>query len=232
MLIEDLNQLIVSIKVDFYQRLIEGEIEKAKESLFFIVGYAYDFQNKWLNEKRDITNVDINKINDANNIITELCNKINELNILSKKDLQNLRNKEFTEDPKNWKVLLTEEFESIVNKILELIDVTKENILAIEKEKQQKRILIQYTKQYIEFKTSRSSDEQEIINKTEEKIRIYLEKKIYMKGITDKILTGPWKGYLHSQLSGKLGYYRIIYSYEKNTLKFIIIGTKKELGIN
>ena len=38
MLIEDLNQLIVSIKVDFYQRLIKGDVERAKESLFFIVG--------------------------------------------------------------------------------------------------------------------------------------------------------------------------------------------------
>lgn len=232
MLIDDLNQLVVSIKVDFYQRLINGDVEKAKESLFFIVGYSYDFQNKWLNEKRNLPHIDTNKIINTDNIMTELYNKINELNVFSKKQLQNLRNKEFTEDPKTWKILLTEEFESIVNEILELINITKEKLSSIEKERQQKRILIQYTKQYIEFKTSRSSDEQEIIKKTEEKIRIYLEKKIYMKGVTDKILTGPWKDYLHSQLSGKLGYYRIVYLYEKNTLKFIIIGTKKELGIN
>ena len=233
MLSDDFKILLDSINKGFYSRLISGEIRKAKDTLNFIILSSKNIIENWANEKEDFENIDISDTQKLDEIIKIVVQKFTDLYNNASSQLFGLEDEEFRKDSETYKELLEREFKPKVKEISDLISAA--NLLFEKLNKERKRQSLPpfvYLKKYLEKKEKFDAKEQEIIDFTERKILFFLSRNIFNHKITGVINTGKWKNHRHAWLSGTLGDYRIVYSWENGRVIFETIGTHKEIGIN
>ncbi len=230
-LLNTLKGLRRAISDDFYKKLLEGKISDAKNTLRFIRDSMQNIMTEWYLIRKNLGILNPEETKNLGDLILAFQNKIDKIDNLLIINLQSLTDKDFENEPELWRTLLAEEFGQIIDECLSIIKLIKEKLSIIESSKK-KLFAPVHLPQYVKLKKNFSKDQIRTIDKTEEKIIYYLSQKIFVKKVTDKILTGPWAGHLHAWLTGTLGYYRIIYSLEGKTVTFETIGRKNDLGID
>lgn len=215
---------------DFYRRLLNGDIEKAKASSNYISNLVSNIQNE-LARKIATTN-DENIIN----LRRELQEKFADWKLLVEKELEGISNKDFEEDPVTWRKLFEDSFKELTNKlsliIQRLCSLINEDLRDISSSQQTQGTP---TENYNNIKYNKKvySNNLSIINDVETKIRERISLRDYNnKKITGEIKSGPWKGFRHAHLPMPLGDHRIVYKVEGKNVIFHNIDTHKNLGIS
>jgi hypothetical protein len=221
---------------DFYKYLLQGRIRDAKKSFEFVRKTVNALQEE-ISEKTDVfeaVNADKTKafVASWNSFLSIFANMMN----AAKQNLEDLSDEEFAKSPETWRGLLEGEFKQPVKDLLDIILAMLSLIHDLENPKKEINLPpFEYTKKYLELKASVPvyAQNSKIIDRIETKIRIYVgQNRLFVKGVTDRILTGAWKGYLHAYLPSPIGDHRIVFSWDGKKGVFAIIGKHQELGIN
>lgn len=233
MLIDDLNQLIVSIEVDFYQRLINGDMKKARASSDYITSLILEIQKNLVQKIKMTTDPDI--VGGLVSINNDLRENFTKWKALVDEDLKGISGKDFQEDPKSWYELLKDTFQKPTDQLLIVVTRLCALINKLERLNTEEYIEGIPTEHYNEIKFGRKvyANNLKIINGVEKKIceRISIGD-FNNRKITGKIQSGPWKDCLHAYLPMPLGDHRIVYNIDKKKVIFLAIGTHKGLGIS
>ena len=227
-LLDTLENLGDLIKNNFYENLLKGNINEARKTACYITSLMPAI-NKELN---DIAKT-IKEPDAARDFVVtrkELQEKFIGFISLVDKELKNIDNKTFQEDPVLWKELLKETFSDITNQLWMII----EKLIQIVNREKEKEMRL-YTKKYTNIKSRVKAyiDNQDKINKIEYKIIEQIaNNNLKNPKITGRIKSGPWKGFYHAHLPMPLGDHRIVYSWNDKKILFCMIGTHKELEIS
>ena|GEM_PF-4777905 len=234
--ISELKLLRNQLKNGFYNRLINGDIKKAKITLEFIFK-SFNELNKLI--PQIVLKLDAGSAKQLAGSWQALKIKFYEFQALTEKEL-NITEELFNKDPAVWKELLSSIFKSKVNELCSLLQST-DDLFKAQAEVKEQLPCFKYSPKYAKQKERNNlySQYENMINRMESKLQIFIAesiknkgKIIEKKGISKVIQTGGWKGCYHANLSKPLNDHRIVYSFDGKTVKFEIIGTHKQLGID
>ena len=234
--INELNVLKEQLQTGFYKRLINGKIKEAKDSLKFIFAVFREL-NKIIPEF--ILNLEEDSANQLNFLWQTFKISFYEFQALAEKELS-ITEQTFNEDPEVWKELLSSTFKK---KIEELSSLLKNmmNLSKVQTKLKEKLPPFEYSPKYArqKEKDNRYSQNKNVINRVESKIRAFISESIETNGriverkrISEVIQTGDWKGRYHAYLPKPMNDHRIVYSSNGKIVRFEIMGTHKELGIS
>ena len=232
-LLDVLEKLEDIIKNNFYENLLKGNINGAKKT----TGYMASLMPAINKELNDIAkNLKEHEIaGDFEVTRKELQKKFIELISLIDKELKNIDNKIFQEDPALWQGLLKETFQEPTTIIIINIHKLYDFFAKLKKISTEESVPSVATEQYkkIKYKKKVYSDNLSTIYKAERKIcRTIFLGNFYNRKITGKIKSGPWEKFYHIHLPMPLGDHRIVYLWDGKQVIFYTIGTHKELGIS
>ncbi len=236
MKINELKTLKEQLQTGFYKRLINGKIKEAKDSLKFIFA-AFRELNKII--PKLIKKLEEDSANQLNILWQKFKNLFYEFQALAEKELS-ITEQTFNEDPEVWKELLSSTFKRKIDELNSLLDNIN-NILEVSVSAEEPFPLLEYSPKYAQQKEkdNRYSQYENVINRVESKIQTFIAESIKTKGriierkrISEVIQTGDWKGGYHAYLPEPMGNHRIVYSWNGKIVRFEIIGTHKQLGID
>lgn len=125
-LLELISKLSQVIEEDFYKRLLNGDIEKAKASSNFSSSLTLDIQ-KELVRIIETTN-DENVKEDLIDTVRELQEKFAEWKSLVDRELKGISDEDFEKDPGTWRMLFEDTFKEPTNKLLAILNKLHKSI--------------------------------------------------------------------------------------------------------
>lgn len=234
-LLELISKSLQVIEEDFYKRLLNGGIEKAKASSNFSSSFILDIQKELV--KIIIITNDENVKEDLINTARELQQKFAEWKSLVDRELKGVSDKDFEKDSGTWRSLLEDMLKDPTNKLSITLNRLYKLIYDFkEREKDKEEIADRrYENKYKKTKFGKNVY-LENLDKIEE-VEDNVCRKIFLNDFSDrtiigKIFSGPWKDHLHAYLPPPLGNHRIVYKIEEKKVIFCAVGTHNELGIN
>ncbi len=228
-LLKLISKLLQVLEEDFYKRLLNGKIEKAKAGINYTSYLILNIQNELT---KIIDNVDIKE--DLPNLKRELQEKFAEWRYIIEKELEGVSDKDFEEDPAIWIRLFEESIKKPTNNLLLIVKrlygiIDKKNISPA----QQVQVISTGSYDNIKYRKKVYNDNLNTINKIEKKICEKISSRDHSNGqITGKIKSGRWRGFLHAHLPMPLGNHRIVYLFNGKEIILLAIGTHKELEID
>ena len=222
----------------FYKNLAKGNIKDAMRTVQYInfqFGYVAKNLLVYVTELNHLFPEEITIIN-ANwealrSLFVQWNDKVNA-------HLRTITEEDVMSDSEIFTRLLREEFVKIIKDLLMCIRTIIKQIQIIQKKSKIKPLpIVEYAEKYLRLKQNKNVyvQNERIINRTEQKIREFLrDNRLFEKSVTQKILAGTWAKHFHAYLSDPIGNHRIVYLFyrKKNIVKFEILGTHKELGID
>jgi mRNA-degrading endonuclease YafQ of YafQ-DinJ toxin-antitoxin module len=233
--LSDLDSVIEKL---FYQNLVAGKVDAAKKTLAYIKNRSDALKSNWFYLRADFEKIDSEKSEIFTSLMLNIDNKLRELQNIAKSALGELNNEEFAKDPETWKGVLISEFKQLVEDIVSLLGAAKTQFGELEELKnnpQKNLIALEYLDRYNAEKKKLDASAQKLVSDAEYKIQSALAAGKYnARKITDKILSGDWKGHWHAWLPKPLGAWRIVYLWDaaKRKIIFETVDTKTNLGIN
>jgi hypothetical protein len=221
--------------------LINGEIKEAKAALEFAFRTFKEFNEVFPRVIRDFQKIEPIIADELKALWQAFENFLYLLHSLAKKELD-ITEENFREDPVIWKELLSSMFKENIEELISLLDNLQKILKKVQIRPEKEWLsMFEYSPKYARQKenSAQYSQYKNVINKVEFKIQRFIADSIKTngrivekKGISILIQTGDWKGRYHAYLPRPMNDHRIVYSWNGKIVRFEIMGTHKELGID